>query len=176
MATYQSKFTGAEIDGLLEEVRNGGGGSSSTREYGTFISNGTAITTGQTFTLNEDNTSYGVISTGESFNTISKDSSGNPILKAGKTYKISMVPIGFSFGAANGSFVAYVNMGETNVYLCNIMSASLTSHSTNLVLNDFYYKPEEDVSLIVKEGHPTHADSKSVSVTSYRFRLFVEEM
>ena len=29
MGTYQSKFTGAEIDGLLEQVQNGGGSSSS---------------------------------------------------------------------------------------------------------------------------------------------------
>jgi hypothetical protein len=60
MGTYQSKFTGEEIDGLLEEVRNGGGGSSSGTKKVT-LWEGELRTEGNIITLNDSVKNYDFI-------------------------------------------------------------------------------------------------------------------
>ena len=60
MGTYQSKFTGEEIDGLLEEVRNGGGGSSSGTKKVT-LWEGELKTEFDTITLSDSVENYDVV-------------------------------------------------------------------------------------------------------------------
>jgi hypothetical protein len=58
MGTYQSKFTGEEIDGLLEEVRNGGGSSSSSGMKKTTLFEGSLNTTGGIADLSDSVLNY----------------------------------------------------------------------------------------------------------------------
>ena len=60
MGTYTSKYTGAEIDNLLEQVENGGGATSGYKET-VLLQNSNAMVASETVTLNDDITNYDML-------------------------------------------------------------------------------------------------------------------
>jgi hypothetical protein len=139
MGTYQSKFTGAEIDGLLEEVRNGGVGGGASE---TVLWEGEITTTGTVVELSQsiENFDYILVESGY------KNQSGAYRYRAVSPTRVNTVKAkGYnesteyqcdSFAGTNNTFtnvVYYITANNKIKFSMNVSSNSYIAFASKVI-------------------------------------------
>ena len=114
-------------------------------------------------------------------NYISVNSEGRPILKAGKSYKIEIIPVWYTYSGANG--VAYAGLTtDKNDYFggatfCTVNRSAVGSSSLNYI---HLFTPTEDTVLHVTNGVIASSDkvtkTASIAITSWQTNVLITEL
>lgn len=161
MGTYQSKYTGEEIDNKLGQV------GAASRAYFNYDK------------VEEPVTNASLALTNTSLNGIELDNKGNPILKAGKSYRImfNVYTCNLPDGASNRFFASMTNGTDTKTNLAVIypVTASKSSSAQNVTNYIGVVNPTTDFALEVWAVHGSNG-STTTGCSALRFNLLIDEV
>jgi hypothetical protein len=109
-----------------------------------------------------------------SFSNLEISANGRPILKAGKTYKFTVIPVWFTFTGITSVAYADLLAGSTEIGLAEFVPTSRTQHSLAQRGTYHTWKPETDVELKVVNG--TFDNTASIAITSWQVDVMIEEI